>query len=100
MVKSDEVYKLLREIPHGCVTTYGEIAQKIGTKGYRGVGRIVGQNLDIPNTPCHRVVRADGGISGYAHGVDKKIALLKSEGVDVKDGKIVNFAAKFYRFNN
>ncbi len=98
MINPEEVYKLLLKIPKGRVTTYGEIARKLGTKAYRGVGRIVGQNLDIPNTPCHRVVRFDGGISGYAHGVDKKIALLKSENVAVENDKIVDFSQKLYKF--
>ncbi len=95
-INAEKVYSLLRKIPKGRVTTYGEIAAKLGTKGFRAVGKIVGQNCDIPNTPCHRVVCADGGISGYALGVEKKIALLKSENVFVKNDKIVNFAEKFF----
>lgn len=95
--KNEKVYELLRQIPKGSVTTYGEIACKLKTKAFRAVGKIVGQNRDIPATPCHRVVRADGGISGYAFGVNKKIALLKKEGVSVKNGKIVNFKEKFYK---
>lgn len=95
-LEAEKVYELLRKIPKGRVTTYGEIAKKLQSKAYRGVGKIVGQNRDIPNTPCHRVVRADAAISGYAFGVDKKIALLKSEEVDIKNGKIVDFAKKFY----
>ncbi len=96
---AEKIYELLRKIPKGRVTTYGEIAKKLESKAFRAVGKIVGQNRDIPATPCHRVVRADGGISGYAFGVDKKIALLKSEGVNVENGKIVDFAKKFYPLN-
>ena len=96
--KAQKIYELLRQIPKGKVTSYGEIARKIGSKAYRGVGQIVGQNRDIPNTPCHRVVKSDGGISGYANGVDKKIALLQKEGLQVENGKIVDFENKFYRF--
>jgi methylated-DNA-[protein]-cysteine S-methyltransferase len=98
-LNAEEVYKLLRKIPEGRVTTYGEIAKKLETKAFRAVGKIVGQNRDIPATPCHRVVRADGNISGYAFGVNKKIALLKSEGVNVKNDKIVDFSEKFYSLN-
>ncbi len=98
MLEQEKVYELLRQIPQGFVTTYGEIGRKLKSKGFRAIGKIVGQNRDIPNTPCHRVVRADGDISGYAFGVDKKIALLKKEGVNVKNDKIENFAEKFYRF--
>lgn len=99
MVSSEEIYKLLRKIPKGRVTTYGEIARKLDLRAYRAVGRIVGQNKDIPNTPCHRVVRADGGVSGYALGVDKKIAILAQEGIVVENGKIVDFAKKLYKFS-
>lgn len=93
----EKVYELLKKIPKGRVTTYGEIARKLKSKAYRGVGQIVGANPNAPKVPCHRVVKSDGGISGYAFGVDKKIALLKSEGVEVKNGKIVNFEEKFFR---
>lgn len=97
-INSQKVYDLLSQIPKGKVTTYGEIAKKIKTKAFRGVGQIVGANPNAPKVPCHRVVKSDGGISGYAFGVEKKIALLKSEGVTVKNGKIVDFEEKFYRF--
>ena len=96
-INSKKLYELLSEIPKGKVTTYGELAKKLKTKAYRAVGQIVGANPNAPKVPCHRVVRSDGGISGYAFGIDKKIALLKSEGVLVKDGKIVDFAKKFYK---
>lgn len=95
---AQKIYDLLKKIPKGRVTTYKEIADKIGTKGYRMVGKLVGLNPDAPKVPCHRVVRVDGGISGYAFGVDKKIALLKSEGVLVKDGKIIDFEKKLFKF--
>jgi methylated-DNA-[protein]-cysteine S-methyltransferase len=97
---SQDCHKLLRKIPQGKVTTYKVIAEKLGTKGYRAVGQIVGANNDIPNAPCHRVVKTDGTIGGYALGVDKKIAILKTEGVEVQDGKITNFKEIFYKFDN
>ena len=98
MIDSTKIYKLLEAIPRGKVTTYGELANKVGTKAYRAVGKIVGKNPNAPKVPCHRVVRSDGSISGYAFGVDKKISLLSSEGVEVKNGKIVDFANKLYEF--
>lgn len=97
-INSAKVYELLSKIPKGRVTTYGEIAKKIKTKAFRGVGQIIGANPNAPKVPCHRVVKSDGGISGYAFGVEKKIALLKSEGVQVKNGKIVDFEKKFFKF--
>jgi methylated-DNA-[protein]-cysteine S-methyltransferase len=94
----EKCYELLRQIPKGKVTTYKHIADQLGTKSYRLIGQIVGANLDIPATPCHRVVKASGDISGYALGVDKKIALLKSEGVEVEDGKVKNFHQIIHKF--
>lgn len=97
-INSKEIYSLLKKIPEGKVTTYGLIAKKIGSKSYRGVGKIIGQNQDIPNTPCHRVVRSDGTIGGYALGIDNKIKLLKSENIAIKNNKILDFAEKIYYF--
>ena len=97
-INSQKVYDLLKEIPKGKVTTYKEISQKLGTKGYRGIGQIVGANPDAPKVPCHRVVRSDGGLGGYAFGIEKKVAILAEEGVKVSDGKIADFAKKFYKF--
>jgi len=96
-INSQKIYDLLTQIPKGRVTTYKELANKVKTKAYRGVGQIVGANPNAPKVPCHRVVKSDGAISGYAFGVDKKIALLKSEGVQVKNGKIVDFEKKFIK---
>jgi methylated-DNA-[protein]-cysteine S-methyltransferase len=96
-INSDKIYELLNLIPKGRVTTYKELANKVKTKAFRGVGQIVGANPNAPKVPCHRVVKSDGGISGYAFGVNKKISLLKSEGIDVKNGKIVDFEKKFFK---
>lgn len=98
MINSQKLYELLRQIPKGKVTTYKELAKKLKTKGYRAVGQIVGKNPDAPKTPCHRVVRTDGGLGGYAFGIDKKISLLELEGLEVKGNKIVNFEKKLFRF--
>jgi len=84
-------YNLLKQIPQGQVTTYREIAHKLGVKSYRAIGKIIGANSDAPQVPCHRVVKANGDISGYAWGVDKKIALLQDEGVEVINNKIKDF---------
>jgi len=95
---AQKVYDLLKKIPEGKVTTYKAIAEKIGTKGYRAIGQIVGANPNAPQVPCHRVVRTDGGLGGYAFGIDKKIAILAKEGVKVIDGKVADFTKKFYKF--
>ncbi len=95
---AQDCYDLLRKIPKGKVTTYKIIAEKLGKKSYRAVGQAVGANPDAPLVPCHRVVKTDGGLGGYAFGIDKKIALLEKEGVEVSDGKIVNFEKIIYSF--
>jgi methylated-DNA-[protein]-cysteine S-methyltransferase len=93
-----KVYDLLKKIPQGKVTTYKVIAGEIGTKGYQAIGQIIGANPNAPEVPCHRVVKSDGKISGYAFGVDEKIKILAKEGVKVSDGKVVDFENKFYKF--
>jgi methylated-DNA-[protein]-cysteine S-methyltransferase len=95
---AQDCYNLLKKIPKGRVTTYKIIAEKLGKKSYRAVGQAVGANPNIPSTPCHRVIKSDGGLGGYALGIEKKIAILEKEGVEVTDGKIVNFEKIIYRF--
>lgn len=83
------VWQLLMEIPAGQVTTYGALAAKMAertgrkTMSAQAVGGAVGHNPLGIFIPCHRVVGADGSLTGYAGGLDKKIQLLKLEGVDV-----------------
>jgi O-6-methylguanine DNA methyltransferase len=91
----EQVYQLLLRIPAGRVTTYGEIARVLGTKGYRAVGRILNQNPNAPEVPCHRVVMSDGSLGGYAHGVARKIELLTREGVRIEDGRVCDFWGRF-----
>ena len=85
-----EVWKILCEIPYGEVTTYGEIAQKIAEgrgldrMSAQAVGGAVGHNPISIIIPCHRVVGADGSLTGYAGGIQKKIRLLELEGVDME----------------
>ena len=85
----DKVYNLCKKVPKGKVTTYKEIARAIGTKAYRAVGTALNKNPFAPKVPCHRVVNSDGSIGGFASRVDKKIRLLRKEGVEIK-GKRIN----------
>lgn len=84
------VRRILKEIPYGKTVTYGEIAQIIAKeKGIekmsaRAVGRAVGHNPVLIIVPCHRVIGADGKLTGYSAGTDKKAELLKLENADVK----------------
>ena len=78
-----------RELPYGETVTYGELAQAVaGQRGLarmsaQAVGGAVGHNPISLIVPCHRVVGADGSLTGYAGGVAKKERLLALEGVDM-----------------
>ena len=96
---NERCYSLLKTVPPGKVTTYGELAKALGSKGARAVGNAMNRNPYAPTVPCHRVVRSDGGLGGYQGGLPKKIKLLKGEGVQVEDGRIVNFQDRIYRFD-
>ena len=83
------VWSILRNIPYGEVTTYGDIAKKMAKKmkkkrmSAQAVGGAVGHNPISVIIPCHRVVGANGNLTGFAGGIDKKIKLLQHEGVDL-----------------
>lgn len=87
----EKVYKVLRQVPKGRVITYGQLARLAGNpKASRAVGTFMRINPDAPNTPCHRVVAADGALTGYsgAGGVRKKRQMLISEGVKFKKNRV------------
>lgn len=84
-----QVWQILLEIPYGQTMTYGEIARRIGAlknisrMSAQAVGGAVGHNKISIIIPCHRVVGTNGSLTGYAGGIDKKIALLELEHVDM-----------------
>jgi AraC family transcriptional regulator of adaptative response/methylated-DNA-[protein]-cysteine methyltransferase len=74
------VWRALAQIPAGTTASYTEIAQRIGApRAVRAVALACGQNPLAVAIPCHRVVRRDGGVSGYRWGVERKRALLERE---------------------
>ncbi len=78
------VWQELRAIPRGETRTYGELAVRLGKPGAaRAVGAAVARNPISIVVPCHRVVGADGSLTGYAGGVERKRALLTIEGARV-----------------
>lgn len=84
---SQAVWKACAEIPRGEVRTYGWIARRIGKPGSaRAVGQALGRNPFAPTVPCHRVVGADGRLTGYsaAGGVEKKRRMLRAEGARLR----------------
>ncbi len=105
---ASRVYALCRRIPRGKVSTYGAIAKAIGKPGAaRAVGNALNANPHSYETrdarkalppasargsrglvPCHRVVQSDGRLGGFAHGATRKAALLKAEGVRIRNGRV------------
>ena len=84
------VWALLLKIPRGQVATYGQLARALAerqgraTLSAQAVGGAVAHNPISILIPCHRVVGSDGSLTGYAGGLDKKLALLTLEGVDLE----------------
>lgn len=84
-------------IPRGSISTYGRIARYLGVAGGgRAVGRALAENPFPIIIPCHRAVRADGGIGGYQGGSAMKRALLEMEGVEFTDRGIAALTKVFY----
>ena len=103
MKLNQKVYSLCKQIPKGKVSTYKEIGKALNTKAYRLIGQILKNNPYAPLVPCHRVVSSSGKISGYKgktkdKAIKEKIALLKKEGIKVKNSKIENFPKVLYKF--
>ena len=79
------VWQILLQIPYGKTMTYGEIAremakrQQVSHMSAQAVGGAVGHNAISIIIPCHRVIGANGSLTGYAGGIDKKVALLELE---------------------
>ncbi|NLP23431.1 MAG: methylated-DNA--[protein]-cysteine S-methyltransferase [Syntrophomonadaceae bacterium] len=84
-----QVWRILREIPYGELTTYGKIAKEVAQRmgkarmSAQAVGGAVGHNPISIIIPCHRVVGANGSLTGYGGGMEKKIKLLEHEEVDM-----------------
>jgi methylated-DNA-[protein]-cysteine S-methyltransferase len=85
---NEKVWNACRKVPKGRVTTYKIIAEALRTKACRAVGNALNKNPFAPKVPCHRVVKSDGSLGGYAKGASKKKQLLESEGIVVKNGRI------------
>jgi len=82
------VYLACAKIPKGKVSTYSAIAKAIGKpRAARAVGNALNKNRS-PSVPCHRVVRSDLSIGGFARGSEAKAAMLRKEGVIIKNGKV------------
>jgi len=75
------VYNVVSKIPKGEVRSYKWVAAKVGRpNAYRAVGNALNKNPFIGTVPCHRVIRSDGSIGGFAKGVKRKRKMLAAEG--------------------
>lgn len=77
---TERVLQVVAAIPHGKTLSYKEVAQRAGSAGaVRAVGSIMNRNRN-PKVPCHRVIKSDGSIGGFAFGASRKIKKLQEEG--------------------
>jgi len=85
----EKVYEIVKNIPPGKVLTYREVAKLAGRpRAWRVVGNILNKNKDS-KVPCHRVIRSEGRVGGYNKGKNKKITLLKKEGIKIKKQRVI-----------
>ncbi|GAA1049210.1 methylated-DNA--[protein]-cysteine S-methyltransferase [Arthrobacter russicus] len=84
-----KVWALLRELPFGSTTNYGQLAEQLGNKQLaQAVGRAVGHNPISIFIGCHRVIGSDGSLTGYAGGLARKQALLELENPEIAAGRL------------
>lgn len=96
----EQVYAVVRRIPEGKVSTYGEVAQAVGTKDARKIGWALHANPYGREVPCHRVVNKVGRLApSFAFGgPDEQRKRLEVEGVRFLDNGAVDLAVCEYRF--
>ena len=95
----EKVYEVVRQVPYGRVTSYGAVAKYLGAaRSARMVGWAMNAAHGHEDVPAHRVVNRVGLLSGKHHfgGANIMQQLLESEGIKVKDSKIVNFNKHFW----
>lgn len=88
---TERIYKVVKQIPYGCVATYAQVAELAGNrKMARAVGNALHKNPEPANIPCFRVVNAKGELAGsFAFGgAEAQAALLEAEGVEIKNGRV------------
>lgn len=85
----EKVCSVVKGIPRGEVISYRKAASLSGhPRSWRAVGNVLNMSFNFGSIPCHRVIKSDGSVGGYKNGTKKKIALLKKEGIIIKNGKI------------
>ncbi len=99
----EKVYEVAREIPYGRVTSYGAIAEFLGSKGSaRMVGWAMNACHNRPDVPAHRVVNRNGLLTGKHHfpGTNLMQQLLESEGITIQNNQIQDFSLVFWHPNS
>ena len=96
----ERVWSLTSRIPRGRVTTYRILAEQLGTKAYRAIGNALHRNPHAPQVPCHRVVKSNGEVGGFASGTAEKIRMLRAEGIEISGGRVVEFENLLFRFRD
>lgn len=101
---TEKIYDLVRSVPRGKVTTYGTLAEKVGS---RTTSRMVGWAMNAshtakPKVPAHRVVNRNGVLTGKHHFGTPTLMeeLLRAEGIEVKEDQILNFKTHLYLFDH
>ena len=95
----EKIYQKLLQVPSGHVTTYGDLSKAINLKnGQRIVGQIMKKNPFPVIIPCHRVVKSDGTVGGYAYGIEIKKHMLVKEGLEISNNKILDFKNNLFQF--
>ncbi len=95
----ERVYHIVRQIPHGRVTTYGAIAKALGTaRSARMVGWAMNASHGLEDVPAHRVVNRVGMLSGKHHfeGTNLMQQLLENEGIQVVNNQVIDFQKHFW----
>lgn len=86
---SQRILREVSKIPKGEISSYSEIARRAGYEGCaRAAGSVLAKNKKPVVIPCHRVVLKNGGVGNYSGGVEKKIKLLKLEGIKIENNKV------------
>ena len=82
MIIEKKIYRKLLQVPSGKITTYKELARSVGLQnGQRVIGQIMKKNPFPVIIPCHRVVKSNGEIGGYAYGISIKKNMLVKEAI-------------------
>ena len=87
-----KVLQIVKKIKKGKLSTYQLVAQAVGHPlAWRAVGNALNKNPHAPTIPCHRVIKSNGEIGGYAQGSHQKKKILRQEGIPCQKNRVLNF---------